>query len=59
MFDFSFFFQFYFKAKSQYEKEEKKREEAKARGEDTWILPSLEKRIETDKQVCVFIHVLS
>ena len=58
MFDL-FFFQFYFKAKCQYEKEEKKREEAKARGEDTWILPSLEKRIETDKQVCVFIHVLS
>ncbi|XP_048735526.2 CWF19-like protein 2 [Ostrea edulis] len=37
-------------AKKIYEKEEWKREQAKARGEDTWMLPSLEKRIEQDKE---------
>uniref|UniRef100_A0A8W8I2B8 CWF19-like protein 2 n=2 Tax=Magallana gigas TaxID=29159 RepID=A0A8W8I2B8_MAGGI len=37
-------------AKTQYEREERKREQAKARGEDTWMLPSLEKRIEKDKE---------
>lgn len=37
-------------AKTQYEHEERKREQAKARGEDTWMLPSLEKRIEKDKE---------
>lgn len=42
-------------AKTQYEREERKREQAKARGEDTWMLPSLEKRIEKDKEVCSFV----
>ncbi|XP_061174042.1 CWF19-like protein 2 [Saccostrea echinata] len=37
-------------AKKEYEKEERKREQAKARGEDTWMLPSLEKRIEKEKE---------
>ncbi|WAQ99497.1 C19L2-like protein [Mya arenaria] len=36
-------------AKKDYEKEEKKKERAKARGEDTWMLASVNQRLEQEQ----------
>ena len=35
-----------FQAKARYEREERKKEEAKLRGEDTWMLPSISNRLD-------------
>ena len=37
-----------FQAKTEYERAERRREKKKASGEDTWMLPSLNKRIGED-----------
>ncbi|XP_052276892.1 CWF19-like protein 2 isoform X2 [Dreissena polymorpha] len=38
------------KAKEQYEKEERKKELARARGEDTWMLSSVNQRLEQEQE---------
>ena len=41
----------FLKAKDDYERNERKKEQAKSRGEGTWMLPSLDDRIERENRV--------
>ena len=41
----------FLKAKDDYERNERKKEQAKSRGEGTWMLPSLDERIERENRV--------
>ena len=41
----------FLQAKQKYEKDEHRKELAKQRGEDKWMLPSVEQRLEQEKKV--------
>lgn len=46
-----FYLFFLYQAKKDYEREEWKKEQAKIRGEDTWMLPALNDRLEREQKV--------
>ena len=48
----------FMQAKQCYEREEKKKELKKLRGEDTWMLPELNQRLQRIEQVSVFMYVV-
>lgn len=41
----------YFKAKQRYEREEKRKELKRQRGEDTWMLPEIDQRLQEIEEV--------
>lgn len=48
----------YFQAKQQFEKEERRKELKRLRGEDTWMLPDVNQRLQQIEEVsCSFCHL--